>query len=84
MSYAVDWADDPISALAAIWVVAADRGTVRDAQAAIDRLLAADPAGNGTPVREGLYAIEVPPLRALFEFSVEQRSVKVVFLRRLP
>jgi hypothetical protein len=49
----------------------------------MDRLLAADPWGNGVPVSEGLYAIEVPPLRALFEIHDAAKFVKVVSVGEL-
>ncbi len=84
MSYSVDWAPNALSILAAIWVSSPDRGAVNRAQTRIDRLLAADPLGNGTNVSEGLYAIEVYPLRVLFEVSEVDQFVRVVFVRELP
>ena len=84
MSYAVDWTDDALAALADVWTQALDRQAVTVAQVAIDRLLAADPLGNSTPVSEGLHAIEVHPLRVLFELAEEEQVVTVVYARALP
>jgi hypothetical protein len=83
MSYSVNWDEDALSALAAIWVLATDRPAVNKAQESIDRLLAGDPLANGAPLKEGLFALEVPPLRALFELSTEEKSVRVVSVRPL-
>jgi hypothetical protein len=84
MNYAVDWAPDALSALAAAWMQAPDRQAVTAAQARIDQRLATDPLGNSTPVSEGLYAINEPPLRALFEVSISLHQVRVVSVEWLP
>lgn len=78
MNYSVSWDDDALDTLATIWMHSADRRAVTAAQAAIDRLLVANPLGNGSPVSEGLWALEVHPLRVQFEIDVANRSVKVV------
>lgn len=83
MNYSVDWEDDALAALAAIWTGAPRRSAVTAAQAAIDRLLASNPLAHGYPVSEGLYAITVPPLHAQFEIVQAKRSVKVVFVGEL-
>ncbi len=85
MSYSVDWAPDALSELAATWIQQVPfRQAITAAQERLDRLLAADPLGNGTPVSEGLYAIDVAPLRAQFEVSGADRLVTVVSVRWLP
>jgi hypothetical protein len=84
MNYSVDWTDDTLAALAAVWLRSADRQAVSAAQATIDRELARDPFGAGIPVSEGLYALEVPPLRVQYEASEEDRVVTVVSVRELP
>lgn len=78
MNYKVNWEPNAISALAAIWLQAANRQAVTVAQDEIDRLLAADPYAHGISVSEGLYAIEVDPLRAQFELSDANHIVRVV------
>ena len=84
MNYTVDWEDDVLIVLTTIWTGASDRRAVTAAQANIDRLLAANPLGNGSPVSGGLFAIAVHPLHAQFEISDVGRAVKVVSVRQLP
>lgn len=86
MSYSVDWTDDALDALAAAWTPAppARRQAITRAQAIIDRRLAADPVGSSIPLSEGLYAIEVAPLRAQFELSEPDQLVSVVSVGELP
>jgi len=50
MRYSVDWTPDALATLTTIWMQAADRWAVTAAEAKINRLLTADPLGNGTPV----------------------------------
>ena len=84
MNYTVVWEADALSILAAIWLQAPDRQAVTRAQATIDRQLATDPLSYGTPVSEGLYALEEPPLRVQFEVSEEDLLVTVVSIRPVP
>jgi mRNA-degrading endonuclease RelE of RelBE toxin-antitoxin system len=78
MSYDVDWDSSARHTLAAIWIKAVNRQAVTTAQALIDRLLAADPIKNSKPLSEGLYAIDVHPLRVVFEIDESRKSVIVV------
>jgi hypothetical protein len=84
MKYTVDWTDDALSAVAAAWVQSPDRAAVTAAEGRVDRLLAADPHGNGTVLSEGLYVIEVAPLRVLFEIDDSQALVTVTSVGLLP
>ncbi|HJT75848.1 MAG TPA: type II toxin-antitoxin system RelE/ParE family toxin [Gemmataceae bacterium] len=84
MNYEVDWPNDVLATLAAVWVRTRDRKGVTVAQAAIDQALLSDPRGSGTPVSEGLYRIEVLPLRVQFEISEDDHVVTVVSVRELP
>ena len=83
MSYSVAWTPAARATLATIWIGAADRQAVTIAQARMDRLLAVDPLKNGTPLSEGLYAIEIHPLRALFEVDATGKFVSIVSLSEL-
>jgi mRNA-degrading endonuclease RelE of RelBE toxin-antitoxin system len=83
MSYRVGWSTSARQTLAAIWIKAANRQAVTAAQARIDRLLAADPLRNGKALSEGLYAIDVHPLRAVFEMDDSANTVKVVSVGEL-
>ena len=84
MNYSVYWNDDALDTLATIWTQSADRGAVTKAQATVDRLLTANPLVNGAPASEGLWAIEVHPLRVQFEIDISNRAVKVVSVGELP
>jgi hypothetical protein len=84
MKYSVDWEDDVLVVLTAIWTTAPNRQAVTAAQARIDQLLASNPLGNGSPVSEGLYALVVHPLHVQYEVLPSARSVKVVSVRKLP
>jgi plasmid stabilization system protein ParE len=84
MNYTVAWSELALAGLAAAWTEAADRAAVNAAADTIDRLLAAQPLVHGITVCEGLYAIEVPPLRALFEVDSASQTVTVVSVSRLP
>jgi plasmid stabilization system protein ParE len=85
MSYTVDWTPEARSQLAAIWVQhVPHRQAITAAQARIDRLLAANPLRIGKPLAEGLYAIDVPPLRAIYEVSDADQLVTVVSVNWSP
>lgn len=84
MNYAVTWNEMALAMLAAIWASAPDRAAVTVAADMIDQFLAQNPFVHGLPLVEGLYAIEVPPLRALFEIDSAARKVTVVSVSRLP
>ena len=84
MNYPVVWTLTATELLTDIWTGAADRQAVTDAEGRITYLLGLDPMGNGVSVSEGLYAIEVLPLRALFEMPGGRRFVRVVFVKKLP
>src|SRR5437764_63916 len=76
MNYDVGWNGDALVQLTAAWLQSADRGAVTAAQTRIDRLLAADPYGNGTFVSEDMYAIEVHPLRVQSRFAMTSVSFR--------
>jgi mRNA-degrading endonuclease RelE of RelBE toxin-antitoxin system len=84
MNYTVDWSKDALDLLGAVWLVAPDRSAVTRAQALIDQRLSANPLAHAKPVSEGLYAIDVAPLRAIFELDDDARRVDVVGLSKLP
>ena len=82
--HSIDWELAALEMLAAAWTSARDQAAVTAAADALDRHLAADPLAHGTALSEGLYAIEVPPLRALFELDVAASLVTVVSVSLLP
>lgn len=83
MNYNLDWDVSARDTLATIWINSANRQAVTAAQARMDRLLAADPLGYGAPLSEGLYVLEVHPLRAVYEIDDTDKTVKVVSVSEL-
>jgi hypothetical protein len=83
MSYTVHWNAAARNTLATIWIGSGNRRAVTAAQTRIDHLLASDPLRNGTPLSEGLYVIEVHPLRAVFEVDDTGKRVKVISVGEL-
>ena len=82
MTYSVDWSPEANVQLTAVWLEhAALRQAITAAQARIDKLLAADPLGHAGSEAEGLYGLDVAPLRALYEVSETDRWVEVVAVR---
>jgi hypothetical protein len=83
-AWSVEWNEDAEDGLAAAYLNAADRAAVTQAQDRIDRLLAANPLGQGTPVSEGLYRLTVPPLSVAFTVDQAGRSVQVTGVSFVP
>jgi plasmid stabilization system protein ParE len=79
--FTVIWSNEALNQLAQIWLAAVDRPAVNAAAAAIDGQLANDPQSKGTALSEGLRALDVPPLHALFAVAEPDRLVHVVFVR---
>lgn len=80
MKRTVVWLPSAEKALAQIWLDTQRNEAVVEASYIIDRDLQVDAESNGTPLREGLWAIERTPLRAVFEIIEADRLVRVVQL----
>ena len=78
--YTQDAAEQLIESHAA----ALDRRAVIAASAEAQRRLAANPRSAVDVLPEGLFAINVDPLRVTFEVHDPQRTVKIVAVRLLP
>jgi hypothetical protein len=74
---------DAESELAQIWLESVSRDSVTSAANAIDTALANDAESAGSPLAEGMNALDVPPLRALFEILEEDRMVRVLKVKLL-
>jgi hypothetical protein len=81
--YTVTWLQSVQSHLAQLYLDAPDPQAVTDAANAIDVLLATDPISKGTPLKEGPFSLDVPPLRVLYSVSEPDRLVEVASVRRL-
>jgi hypothetical protein len=82
--YTVVWARAALAQLAACYNAAPIPNAVTAAQHRIDQMLNADPLLNADPEPEGLYSLNVPPLRVLFEVSDADCLVRVVAVKLLP
>lgn len=83
MKYKVEWTDDARSEVASEFVNNKDKVAIIDASHQIDRALASDPAGNGVPLREGMFYIDRAPLRAIYSIDTEFMKVDVGRVRRI-
>jgi hypothetical protein len=82
--WTVDWNEDAQNGLAAAYLNAANRPAVTQAQADIDRLLAANPLGHGRLLSEGLYRLDVPPLFVVYTVDQAARFVQVTGVGTIP
>ncbi len=69
--------NDVESDLARYWIRSANRATVTAAQHLIDTKLADDPFRFGTHLSEGLWKVEVPPLKEFYEIDDAKKTVKI-------
>ncbi|HMP08312.1 MAG TPA: hypothetical protein PJ982_18335 [Lacipirellulaceae bacterium] len=79
--FTVVWQSGVQAELASLWLAADDREAVAQAANEIERKLSRDPTRYGLPIKEGLYSIEAPPLRVLFEIREADRIVEVACAR---
>ena len=84
MPFTVDWDKDPEDELARIYLQASDPMAVTQAQARADKLLAANPTGNGHHLSEGLYRIDVWPLVLNYTIDPARRHVQVTWVKYSP
>jgi hypothetical protein len=84
MRYTVVWERAAQMQLAACYNAVSVPNSVAAAQHRIDQLLKSSPLLNADPHVEGLYSLDVPPLRALFEVSDADCLVRVVSVGLLP
>ncbi|MEX2142833.1 MAG: hypothetical protein WD894_26490 [Pirellulales bacterium] len=76
--YTVVWPKSVSDELAEIWLTAIDRNAVTAAANAIDVQLADDALTKGVDLHEGLRALFVPPLKAIFAVSEDDLVVEVL------
>jgi hypothetical protein len=79
----VVWVSDAEAELAEIWLASESRDRVASASHAIDFALAQNAASVGSPLTEGLRAIDEPPLRVLFEILDDDRLVRVLKVKQI-
>jgi len=81
--FAVDWSIEAEDALALHWLHDSNRSALTLATELAERHLANDPFRYGQSIAEGLWAIDVPPLRLYYEIDEGNRRVEVTGVRRL-
>jgi hypothetical protein len=82
--YTVRYAQDALDQLTEIWIEAGpEREAVTSAAHRIETLLATNPAGHGASEHEGLWKLDVPPLRVLFTIEETDKTVSVVGMGKL-
>jgi mRNA-degrading endonuclease RelE of RelBE toxin-antitoxin system len=81
--YTVVWVKSAEDELVEIWIASSERNAIAAATHEIDRQLATDPASKGEPLNEGLRAIHIAPLRAIYSVSDDDRIVEIVVVRAI-
>lgn len=81
--YTVVWVRSAEDDLAELWIAVSERSTVTAAALEIDRQLSSDPASKGEPLKEGLRALNVPPLRVIYSVSDDDVIVEVAVVRAI-
>jgi hypothetical protein len=80
--YTVICLKEPENNLAALWIQGPDRAAITAAQHQIDQKLAADPETHGKHLAEGLWVLEIPPLKAFFEIHELDKQVIITSIHR--
>lgn len=75
--YTLELTGDAEDHLAQIWMEAADRQTINDAERTIYAILVRDPVNAGTAVSEGLMRILNSPLVTYYSIDSERKHVVV-------
>lgn len=84
MKYKVEWEESATQEVATEFVTGNDKVAIIDATHQIDRALESDPIGHGTPLDEGMFYIDRPPLRAIYSINADAKRVDVGRIRRIP
>jgi plasmid stabilization system protein ParE len=78
MNYSVIWLPNAEQELAALWLNASDRGAITRAAAALDQLLARDPANEGESRPNGRRILFAAPLAVIYRIHFDKRQVDVL------
>lgn len=79
MNHAVDWTEDALDELAAVWTAAADRGAVTAASHRLDQDLARDPYAVGFPRNSSVNRTATGyPLGIDYEIIEDDKKVRVL------
>jgi hypothetical protein len=81
--FTVVWWDDALDELAQLWIDATDRAAINDAALSVDVELSRTPDSKGREVSEGLWRIDLSPIRAYYQLSEDDRLVTIIGVRRV-
>jgi hypothetical protein len=86
MNYGVHWEEDSLDQLTDLWLQAdpPTRRAITGAEAQIHHALTNNPHAAGQPLSEGLYVIQVGPLRVYYEIDDATRTVEVTTVVSVP
>jgi hypothetical protein len=82
VNFTVEWEPEARNELHQLWATGSDPAAVRAAAEAVERLLIADPTGNGQHQSEGLWRLRVPPLTVHFTVDLDRRYVQITDIAR--
>jgi hypothetical protein len=77
----VVWIPSAERELAELWLASSMRDRITMAVDAVDSALSQDAEAVGSPLAEGLFALDEPPLRVLFEILDQDRMVRVLTVK---
>ena len=77
MNFTVGWDQDAYRELTQLWATAPDPAAIRVARETAERLLGADPVGNGRLLSEGLWKIVVSLLALYYTIDPARRHVQI-------
>lgn len=77
MRFHVKWDPESEHDLHLAWVLSKAPVAVRAAGESAEEMLATDPAKVGEHVSEGLWRLELPPLRIQYEINFAERTVTI-------
>ena len=81
MPWKLELTDRANNNLAAVWLASSQQLAVNAAMNDIERRLTRDPRGQGKELSEGLWAINCPPLRALYEIDDASQQVTITAIK---
>lgn len=81
--YTVLWSPDAEGDLTLLWLDSSAREAIATAADAIERQLSQAPERHGVYLAEGLYSVDQPPLRVIFEIDDTDYIARVVKVKRV-
>jgi hypothetical protein len=85
MNFAVNWDEDTLQDLAALWTAAnsAERRAITRACEQVDQLLGTDPLGVGESRPFGFRFVYIAPLAIQYHIADDERTINIVEVRHI-